>query len=140
MDASVVAKLVLTEEQSGVARALYFATIEADVSIVAPPLLLFEVTNIVRQQMRRQRIPSLAEAHALLAGFLALPIEIHAPPGMHQRALSLADEFDLLAAYDAHYLALAERLDCEFWTNDQRLLRQVGDRLPFVRWLGDYSA
>ena len=40
--------------------------------------------------------------------------------------------------YDAHYLALSQLLGREFWTADQRLLRQVQGALPFVRWLGDF--
>ncbi len=51
-----------------------------------------------------------------------------------------ADALGLPATYDAHYLALAEHLGCELWTDDQRLLRQVATSLPFVRWIGDHPA
>jgi hypothetical protein len=50
----------------------------------------------------------------------------------------LAHQFSLLATYDAHYLALAESHNCEFWTADTRLLRAVGDKLSWVRTLDDY--
>ena len=52
----------------------------------------------------------------------------------------LADALDLPATYDAHYLALAEHLGCELWTDDQRLIRHVATSLPFVRWIGDHPA
>jgi len=107
---------------------------------VAPALLLFELTNYVRKQMRGQNALASFEAEQLLAGFLALPIEFHSPPGMHQLALRIAHTYDLPAAYDAHYLALSQLLDCEFWTDDIRLLRQVREHRPVVRWLGDYVA
>ena len=55
-------------------------------------------------------------------------------------ALDIADAYGLPAAYDAHYLALADLLGCEFWTDDRRLLRQVSHDLLFVRWLGDFGA
>jgi len=45
----------------------------------------------------------------------------------------LADTHGLRAAYDAHYLALAQHLACDFWTDDQRLLRSLAGALPFVR-------
>ena len=48
--------------------------------------------------------------------------------------------FDLPAAYDAYYLALSRVLGREFWTDDQRLLQQVGDRLPSVRPLADFTS
>jgi predicted nucleic acid-binding protein len=43
------------------------------------------------------------------------------------------------SVYDSWYLALAEELGSEFWTADQKLYNAVKDRLPFVKWLGDYE-
>jgi predicted nucleic acid-binding protein len=81
----------------------------------------------------------LDEARALLAQFLAVPIRLQAPETLYDRALVLADEHHLPAAYDAHYIALAELLRATLWTADQRLLRALGGRLPFVRWIGHYG-
>jgi predicted nucleic acid-binding protein len=140
VDASVAIKWVLNEERSDKARALYGAALEADELIVAPNLLPLEVTNILRQRMRGEDGLSLTEAARQLDVFLALRIEFHNPTGLHYQALVLADALGLPATYDAHYLALAEHLGCELWTDDQRLIRQVGSSLPFVRWIGDYPA
>lgn len=52
---------------------------------------------------------------------------------MHDRALVLASRFDLQATYDAHYLALAEERDCEFWTADKRLARATNGAFPWLR-------
>lgn len=41
----------------------------------------------------------------------------------------------LVTPYDAGYLYVAERLDCELWTADDRLVRTVGEDLPWVRSL-----
>jgi predicted nucleic acid-binding protein len=46
----------------------------------------------------------------------------------------------LPAAYDAHYLALAEREQCEFWTADTRFLRAIDGKLPWVHPLADYQS
>lgn len=51
---------------------------------------------------------------------------------MHDRALILASRSDLPATYDAHYLALAEELDCEFWTADKRLARATNGAFPWL--------
>ncbi|MGH2618268.1 MAG: type II toxin-antitoxin system VapC family toxin [Thermomicrobiales bacterium] len=131
-------KWILQEELSDRARALYRTNLRAGVSIVAPSLLLFEATNIIRQKMRGERAISLVAARRALEDFLAFDIEIHSPPGVHQLALNIADAYGLPAAYDAHYLALSDLLGCEFWTADRRLLQRVQGALPFVRWLGDY--
>ncbi|HEX6305251.1 MAG TPA: hypothetical protein VFZ76_13740 [Anaerolineales bacterium] len=39
------------------------------------------------------------------------------------------------SAYYAQYLALAERLEAEFWTADERLARKVERQLPWVHLL-----
>lgn len=52
---------------------------------------------------------------------------------MHDRALSLATRFTLPATYDAHYLALAEELGCEFWTADKRLAGATDGAFPLLR-------
>lgn len=139
VDASVAAKWFLQEVWADRARALLRNTLNAGEPIVAPPLLKYEVTNILRLRVRASEPMPLEEALMHLDDFLSVPIELRSPPGIHRRALILADEFGLPAAYDAHYLALAERLDCVLWTDDRRLLRLVGDRLPFVRAIGDYQ-
>ena len=140
VDASVAVKWILDEERSDRAIALYDAVVRAGQSIVAPPLLPIEATNILRQRMRANPGLSLIDATDQLNDFLALPIEYRNPAGLHFQALVLADALGLPATYDAHYLALAEHLGCELWTDDQRLIRQVAASLPFVRWIGDHPA
>lgn len=120
-DASVAAKLILVEEYAEQAGALYQAARQANERIVAPDLLPFEVTNILRQRLRRTSMQR-DEASARLEDFLGadIDIDILCPAGMHRRALILADTHGLPAADDAHYLALAQDLGCDFWTGDRR--------------------
>jgi predicted nucleic acid-binding protein len=107
--------------------------------IAAPALMPFEVGNIIRKRMRREGM-SLATAESLIAQFLSAPVEHWSPHELHHEALRIADRYDLPAIYDAHYIALAEMLGCDLWTDDRRLLRNVERKLPFVRWIGDYQA
>jgi predicted nucleic acid-binding protein len=138
LDASVAAKLILPEPHSNLAHALITDCAQATEPMLAPPLLAFEVANILRQRMVRQALP-LVVADTLMADFLAYPIELVAPPGLHQRALAVADLYGLPAAYDAHYVALAQESSCDLWTDDQRLLRLLGGALPFVRGIATYQ-
>jgi predicted nucleic acid-binding protein len=131
-------KWILEEERSDLAMALFEAVMQAGQSIVAPPLLPLEVTNILRQRMRANPGLSLIDATAQLDDFLALPIDYYNPIGLHHQALVLADALGLSATFDAHYLTLAEHLGCQLWTDDQRLIRRVATSLPFVRWIGDH--
>jgi predicted nucleic acid-binding protein len=137
-DPSVAAKWSFVEEYSREARALLRDALARQEPIVAPPLLPCEVANVIRQRLRQGQV-RLDEARALLAQFLALPISIQALEALYDRALVLADEHHLPAVYDAHYIALAKLLGATYWTADQRLLRALGGRLPFVHWIGDYG-
>ena len=144
VDASLVAKLIFDEEHSPQSRTLCREAGEATERIVAPPLLPIEVTNVVRQRMRRAKPPakrpiSMAEAREALELFLAHPIELAMPQVLHRVALELAHECGLMAVYDAHYIALAQTLGCPFWTADRRLVEALQDKLDFVRWIGDYG-
>jgi len=144
VDASVAAKWIFPEEYDQQARALYRNTSSGAERIVAPPVLPIEVTNIVRQRMRRAKPPaqhplSIAEAREALERYLSFPIELSLPLGLHQRAFELSVAHELAAVYDAYYLALAQMLGCLFWTADRRLVNDVQGKLPFVAWIGDYT-
>jgi predicted nucleic acid-binding protein len=138
-DSSVAAKWSFVEEHSFQARALLRDALAQQDPFVAPPLLPSEVADVIRQRLRQGQV-QLDEARALLAQFLALPISLQAPEALYERALVLADEHNLPAVYDAHYVALAELLGATLWTADRRLLRALGGRLPFVRWIAEYGA
>lgn len=99
--------------------------------LAAPTLLYYEVANALH---RYQKLGFMGAASVQLAfkAALALPLELHGEPDLHWRALDLANRLSLPAAYDAHYLALAELLEGEFWTADRRLARTVQSSLPWV--------
>jgi predicted nucleic acid-binding protein len=99
--------------------------------LAAPTLLLYEVANSLYRYQKLGYISASAVELAFKAA-LALPLELHGGPDLHWRALELAKRFSLPAAYDAHYLALAELLEGEFWTADGELARAVQAALPWV--------
>jgi predicted nucleic acid-binding protein len=67
-----------------------------------------------------------AEALAIIDG-LGVTFDL-APDSA--RAIEIAVELKRHSAYDAAYLALAERLDAELWTLDGPLARNAGGRHP----------
>ena len=76
----------------------------------------------------------------MIARLLASRLELHQPPGLHVRALQLASQLKQNAAYDAHYLALAESVGCELWTADERFYRAASPSIGNVRWIGEFVA
>ena len=103
--------------------------------IVAPQLFRFEVTNAL-YRLRRANVLSADSARDALEAALRLPIELISSEEMHQQASDIAARFNRPAAYDAHYLALAESLGADFWTADQRLFNTVQHELPWVHLVG----
>ena len=137
VDASAVAKLIFPEPFREQAFALFAEAQDSGTPIIAPYLLPVELTNIVRKRMRSEQL-TLAQGTARLQAVLTLPIDLREPPGLHERALALTEAYSL-GGHDAHYVALAQMVGCDLWVADGRLLRAVGGRLPFVKWLGDYQ-
>lgn len=136
LDASFLLRMLLDEVTGSRADALWEAWHREGRRLVAPALLYYEVTNALHRYVARGEL-SLADAEALLDVALRLDIELFADADLCRRALRLANTLSLPAAYDAHYLALAERLGGELWTADRRLAQAVQDRLPWVQVLGE---
>lgn len=100
IDASVVFQVLVDERYTSQARALVAKVERGDDEIVAPQLLFFEVTNVIRKRLRRDRLP-IGFGLQLLDDLLALPIVPLDPPGLHHRALALAHAHNL-GGHDAH--------------------------------------
>ncbi|MBD2179647.1 type II toxin-antitoxin system VapC family toxin [Planktothrix sp. FACHB-1355] len=97
---------------------------ESENIIVAPTLIYYEITNSFhRLAVAGQLLPE--EADRLLQDALNLNITLYGDAELHRQALNLAAQMRLPASYDAHYLALAQQLKCEFWTVDKRLFNAV---------------
>jgi predicted nucleic acid-binding protein len=99
--------------------------------LIAPALLHYEVTNAL-YRYQKQGFMSVSSAQSALEAALTLPLQIHSESDFHRNALDLATRFLLPAAYDAHYLVLAERYGAELWTSDRRLAQAVQSALSWV--------
>ena len=107
VDASVAFKWVVEEEYSEEAWLLLVQWRNEQTQVIAPTWFLFEVSNILYQRVRRGHL-TLDAATSMLSELQAAGVElIGYDSSIHTRALELAHQFRLNAAYDAHYLALA---------------------------------
>ena len=136
-DASLALKVVLHEADSGLARELWDEWKATRTTIIAPTLWGYEVTSVIRHRAHRNRLAPDLEEEAFTTVH-RLPVQLLQPAGLHRRAWELAHRFRFPAAYDTHYLALAEMAGCPFWTADERLFRSVRDELDWVRLLGNH--
>lgn len=138
VDASVAIKwLNPTEPLAEQANAIRDAYAQGRVRFVVPLFWDYEITNGVNKAVARGDLTEQEGREAILMlltlqaekVLLSTPLESYELARKYQRSV-----------YDSWYIALAEERGCEFWTSDLKLYNAVKDRLPFVRWLGDYGA
>lgn len=139
VDTSLVLKWILKEADSDKAIALLIQWGNEQVEMFAPALLAYEVANILYQDVRKGKY-SIDRARESLKDVVTKGIvfDFSADLALSMRALDFAHRFNLPASYDSHYLALAEREECELWTADRRLQRAVKGQLDWIRTLDDY--
>ena len=120
IDASILLKLLLPEERSEAIRRLWGQWVQLDTEIAAPFLLAYEVVAVLRNKVFRKELPPEAGEAAFVA-FRSQEVLLLHPDGIEEKVWELAKRWNLPTGYDAAYLALAEILDYEIWTADNRL-------------------
>lgn len=104
----------------------------------APVFIRCEVVSFIRKAVYQKRLDE-ADANFPLQVLINYPLDLHMDAALLARVYQLASGFGMVRAYDAQYLALAERLDCEFWTIDEKLVNTVNAALPWVKFLGSWT-
>ena len=138
VDASLAVKWLVEEDDSDKAHAILQSWVAQDITRIAPYLMPFEVANVLHRRVLRGDL-NVGDSTRIIARLLDSRLELHHPAGLHVRALQLASELNQSAAYDAHYLALAESVGCELWTADERFYRAVSPGIDSVRWIGEFG-
>ena len=136
IDASVLVKLLVLEQFSEQAERLVKFWAAAGIRMAAPDFIHAEVASALYKKISA-RIISLDRAMELMTRFYAMDISIQQSSPLHRRAMDLALELGQRMPYDSHYLALAEHLNCDFWTADQPFYRAARPHHPRVQWIGN---
>ena len=136
VDASLVFKWLVEEPYTERAVTLVHTWAQEGLQLTAPYIMPVEVANALHRKVVRQE---LAEDTAifLLDRLMDVGVALREPQELHIRALELAAALRQQAVYDSHYLALAEIMDCDFWTADERFYRVAATRFPRVHWIGE---
>jgi predicted nucleic acid-binding protein len=108
VDASVVVQ-ALNEVPVVEVRATWQSWADDGQRLVAPLLLRSEVTNAFHRYRMAGEMTDECVRKALLAAF-AIEITFYSDVQRHWEAVALVQRLMRPASYDAHYLALAERL------------------------------
>jgi predicted nucleic acid-binding protein len=131
LDANLIIKQVEPHPPAEVSR-LWRTWNKAGVRLHAPTLAIYEVVNALYHSVKVGMFSEKHGAWALRMVF-DMPITLHGDQDLHRQALQVAIRYGLPATYDAHYVALAQRLAVDLWTADAKLAKAVDDRLTSVR-------
>ena len=96
-----------------------------------PSLWRYEVTNAIYRSIKAG-LTSVESGRVSREELLALPVEYHDERELHAEATAIALRLNAGAAYDAHYLALARRLDIPFYTADAKLHGPASKLFPNI--------
>ncbi len=140
IDANIGIHTVLETPLSDLVAATWDLWRQKKAEIFAPTLWLNEVASVIHRTYSMGEISEDAALEALDTAF-ELDLEwIPETPEICKGAFNWASKLGQFAAYDGFYLALAEKLDIEFWTLDRRLAnrsKQIG--VDWVHLASDIS-
>ena len=138
VDTSVAFKLLVPEPVSHIAEEIWNVWMANEVRIAVPAVFVGELANA----MHRSIVEGETTLDSGIEGteeMLRMDIEIYDLTPLTRRALQIASLIRQGAVYDSYYLALAESLDCELWTADDRFQRAASAHSNRVRSLAEYK-
>lgn len=135
LDSSVVIKWFRRyEELREQALELRQAYLDGRLLIYVPDLLIYEIANVLRYKPDMNQ----GKVQQVLQSLFDMGIVINRiGPEVIERAVEIAYSYDV-TVYDAAFIALAERLEADFITADEKLIRKLHN-VPYVHHLADYA-
>ena len=121
LDASVIIKWFVIEEDSDKAIFLRNEFIRGKSQIVVPDLVLYEITNALRYNKNI----SIDKINMVLEAIFEIEMNIVTPTLSELKtAIFISKEFEV-SIYDSTYLALASLLDFQFITADEKFYKKI---------------
>lgn len=135
IDASVVAKWLLPDENDPFADTIKNAFINREITVAVPTLIFYEINNLLKSAAISKRI-SVLDAIDFYDNFLDLDFTIHWSKDLLKNSLHKALNLNI-SAYDASYIALAQSLQTSLFTADEKLVKKVHSK--WVKSLEEYK-
>jgi len=125
LDANVALKWVIPEKHSDKALRLRSDTLAGVHELHAPEIFAVEVGHALTRAERKGDIP-VGDADVHLLYILLTSPHFHSSLAILRRAVAR------IGLYDCLYVALAEQERCELVTADDKLIKNLQPRFPFI--------
>lgn len=120
IDASFLLKLFLPEEKSEKAEKLWKSWIEDSIEVVAPTLIIFETSSVLRNKASR-KIISEDHAEKLMIQLKEMDITLLYTKDILDETWEIGKILNQSTLYDCFYIAISRYLNITMWTADKRL-------------------
>jgi predicted nucleic acid-binding protein len=120
IDASFLLKLLLPEEKSEQAERLWREWIEDSLEIIAPTLVVFETSSVIRNKLYREIIDE-EDADRLITQLKELDITLTYTEDILGEAWEISKILNSSTPYVCFYIALSKFLNIPMWTADGKL-------------------
>jgi predicted nucleic acid-binding protein len=130
IDSSVAIKWVLAEQDDAIARRLRDDFRKGVHELLTPEVFHIEVAHTLTRTERQGRITT-GQAVALWTDVMTTPPHFHSSFPLAVRAIDISSQMRD-GVYDCLYVALAEREQCEFVTADDKLVKNLQAKFPFI--------
>lgn len=137
IDSSVAIKWFVVKPYSTEACLLLDKYQSGELLFLAPDLINTEVGNIVWKKQQFQGLASI-DAQQIVDAFRLLSFPLTPTASLSVEVHQLAVNYKR-TVYDAMYLALSLRQQCQFVTADEKLVNALDSRFPNVVWLANWS-
>jgi predicted nucleic acid-binding protein len=98
--------------------------------LIAPSHFPGEIASVLTKAERQKLIP-VGRAHLLIHDILNTPPALYAIDSLFYRAVEISSQ-TRTAFYDCLYVALAEQVNCELVTADDKLINALQGQFPFL--------
>jgi len=136
IDASIMLKLLINESLSERVDLLWEKWVLEQTERIVPSFFTVEVLSALRRLGKRELILPNTEEEAVkifLEDILPFLQVYEMNSQLLNRAWKISRELNFMHIYDAVYIALAEKMECDFWTADYKLYNILKERFHFLK-------